>query len=216
MDIFDPVKYSTAENKFLLENVGKPPIVAFNQTMPEGVNPRAVRPVLQEVYDREQLRAHDKVEWAGIDELKGCIQNYLTVDAKWESDFIRTRGRIPRFPSLYSKDGKGRYMAAGPGSDADFPRTYEKAGRRVPLSLQLDGDQVDWALLAGVKEAPKNLIHDEDKNRFECPICNHAESYKDGSASSRNAARARMSTHLKRATVEEQLHRELYTNEFGS
>lgn len=216
MDVFEPQKYSTAENRFLLENVGKPPVVAFNQALPEGVNPRAVRPVLQEVYDRKQLKEHDGVEWVGVDELKECIQTYLTLDAKWESDFIRSKGRIPRFPSLYTKDGKGRYHLGGAGSDADYPRTYEKGGKRVPLSLQLDGDRDNWDVIAGSKEAPKEIIHDEEKHRWECPICSHTESYKDGSASSRNAARARMSTHLKKALDEVDLHRELHTNEFGA
>lgn len=216
MDIFEPVKYSTAENKFLLENVGKPPVVAFNQAMPEGVNPRAVRPVLQEVYDREQLKTHDNVGWVGVEALKECIKTYLELDAKWESDFLRSKGRIPRFPSMYSRDGKGRYMLAGPGSDSDYPRTYEVDGRRKPLSLPFDGDQTDWEFVAGAKMAPKELILDEFRNRWECPICAHTESYKAESVSSKNAARARMSTHLKKATVEEQLHRELYTNEFGA
>lgn len=216
MDIFEPQKYSQAENKFLLENVGKPPVVAFNQAMPEGVNPRAVRPVLQEVYDREQLREHDGIGWAGLEAVKDCLQTFITLDAKWESDFQRSRGRIPRFPSLYTRDGKGKYHHGGAGSDSDYPRTYEKDGRRVPLSLQLDGDSDDWERLIGMKEAPKELLHDEDKHRWECPICSHTESYKEGSASSKNAARARMSTHLKKATDEVDLHRELHTNEFGA
>lgn len=216
MDTIDPVKYSVAENRFLLENVGKAPIVALKHALPEGVNPRAVRPVLQEVYDREQLRTAEGVAWVGIEKVKEALERFVKLDEQWEHDYQRTRGRIPRYPTLYSKDGKGKYHLYGPGSDAGIPQTYLASdGTRQRLAVELDGYVNDYQP-EGVKEAPKSLLIAEDKHRLECPICHHTESFKEGSKSSQNAARARMATHLKRTTDEVDLHRELYTNEYGA
>ena len=65
MNTFDPVKYSTSENNFLLENIGTSPAVALSSNPPAGVNPRAVRPILQEVYDRLAIEETKGVAWAG-------------------------------------------------------------------------------------------------------------------------------------------------------
>lgn len=217
MDTFNPVKYSIEENQFLLENVGTAPIVALNKSAPEGVNKAAVRPILQEVYDREQLRSAQSVSWVGINALKEVISKYIEVDTKWASDYTRSRGRVPRFPTMYTKDGKGKFHLSGSGSDSNYPRTWEdEAGNKHSFELNLDGFVDDWEDVAVVKVAPKSLIHDEAKNRIECPICAHTESYKTDSRGSYNAARARMSKHLKKPGNEVSLHSELHTNEFGS
>lgn len=217
MDTFNPVKYSKEENAFLLENVGKAPIVALKGLNQEGVNPRAVRPVLQEVYDREQLRTHEGVEWAGVESVKEKIQDFLTLDAQWEMAYNKSHGKIPRFPTLYTRDGKGKFHWAGPGSDSSYPKHYEKNGVVTTFELDLDGNvEEDWDLGLSAPTVTLSLVHDEAKTRLECPICNHTESYKKDSRSSYNAARARMSKHLKSATEEQSLHQELYTVEFGS
>ncbi len=215
MDTFNPVKYSTEENKFLLENAGLPPVVALNQAMPEGVNPKAIRPVLQEVYDRMQLSAASEVTWVGVDAIKTAIRTYLEIDGKWAKDHLTSRGKIPRTPSMYTKDAKGRYHISGPGSDSNFPRTYEgKDKKRYRFEIWLSGDDPD--VEEDIKACPDGIIEEADKNRWVCPICSHTESYKEDSRSSRNSARARMSKHLKTAQVEADLHRELHTVEFGS
>lgn len=217
MDSFNPVRFSTEENRFLLENVGSAPIVALNKTIPVGVNPRAVRPVLQEVFDREQLRTVSQVEWLGVEPLKTAIQTWLTIDAKWEAEHKRTRGRVPRTPSMYVQDGKGKYHLSASGSDSNYPRTYVgDDGQRHWFEVMLDGTLDETINEVASIEAPKNIFHDVANRRIECPICKHTESYKTESRSSQNAARARMSRHLKTAKDETSLHRELYTNEFGS
>ena len=218
MDTFDPVKYSKEENTFLLENVGKAPIVALNGLNKVGVNPKAVRPVLQEVYDREQLRTFEKVEWAGIDKLKEKITDYLELDAKWEKDWTNSRGRIPRYPSMYVKDAKGKYHLGGPGSDSDYPKHYVKDGEPVAFELDLNVVEEGDARLQDLTVLTETLklLHDEVKCRIECPICSHTESYKADSRSSYNAARARMSRHLKSSPDESSIHRELYVVEFGA
>lgn len=220
MDTFDPVKYSKEENQFLLENVGKAPIVALNNALPNGVNPRAVRPVLQEVYDREELKKHEKVEWVGIEAVKEKINDFLTLDAKWEKDWVQSRGRVPRFPTLYSRDGKGKFHWAGPGSDSGHPKHYTKNGEVQTFELNLGGGVDEWAegdvFALPTSSTPLALIFDAEKTRIECPICHHTESYKAESRSSYNAARARMSRHLSTAPDEKDLHAELRTLEFGS
>lgn len=215
MDTFNPVKYSTEENTFLLENAGTPPVVALNKAIPAGVNPRAVRPALQEFYDRMQLQSAQGVEWIGVEAVKTAIATFLEQDAKWEKAWVTSRGKVPRTPSMFVKDAKGRYHQGGPGSDANFPRTYAgKDGKRYRFEVWLSGDDPD--VEEDVKACPPGIIEEADKNRWVCPICSHTESYKEDSRSSRNAARARMSRHLKTATVEADLHRELHTVEFGS
>jgi hypothetical protein len=216
MNTFNPVKYSAEENAFLLENAGKSPIVALNKGVPQGVNASAIRPALQEFYDREMLSTVEQVEWVGLDAIKDSIRKWLENDAKWEADWKRTRGRIPRYPSMYTQDGKGRFHLAGPGSDSDYPKTWLDAnGGRHRFEVNLDG-YIDDSEGDVMPAAPKDIIHDIDKNRYECPICSHTESYRDDSKASGNAARARMATHLKRSTKEVSLHRELYTNVFGA
>lgn len=216
MDSFNPVLYSAEENKFLLENVGTSPKVALFKSIPPGVNPRAVRPVLQEVFDREELEKVEKVEWIGIPAIKASINAFLTEDVKWEAEWKRTRGRVPRYPTMFTRDGKGRFHAAGPGSDSNMPRSWEDAqGGKHFFEVFLNGDP-HMTDEADVPAAPKSLIHDEAKHRIECPICAHTESYNLDSRASFNAARGRMSKHLKKPKNETSLHAELHTNEFGA
>ena len=217
MNSFNPVLYSTEENQFLLENVGLPPIVALNKPIPQGVNSRAVRPILQEVFDREQLRTISRVEWLGVEKLSQAIKTWLTMDAKWALEHQRTRGRVPRNPSMYVQDGKGKYHLSASGADSNMPRTFVDAdGNRHLFEVPLDGDLDETFNEIVSKEAPKSVIDDKVNRRIECPICQHTESYKTESRQSYNLARSRMSKHLKKATDETSLHRELYTNEFGS
>src|SRR5688572_24590220 len=88
--VFDPVKYSPEECNFLLSTLGKPPVVALRD-LPEGVNPAAVKPILQRVYDLEQLKEHEDLDWVGVEALKVAIQIYQREDAKWASDHARNK-----------------------------------------------------------------------------------------------------------------------------
>jgi len=220
MDTFDPVLFSEAENQFLLENVGTSPAVALNQGVPPSVNPRAVRPVLQEIADRMAIEETQQVPWVGVEAIKAAIAVYIRQDAEWAQAHERSNGRVPRLPSMYVKDQKGRYHRAGPGSDSDRARTWlDKEGERHRFAVDFDGFMdVFEEDLEAIVEAPKALIHNERKYRWECPIkgCHHTESYKATSRSSQNAAKARMARHLKKPGSEIDIHRELYTLEFGN
>lgn len=239
---FNPVRFSNAENQFLLEHIGKPPVVALREIKgmlnpkahpkdknpviyPEGVIPASVKPVLEGIYELCELEKHDGAQWVGLEKVKQAIRVWLSINAKWLSDSKRMRN-APRYPSLSSYDAKGRPHLGGPGSDAGEVKTYfGPAGERIPFEISLLAEYVpEWQGPLST-EAPMEagLRLDPDSHRLECMIalpdgtrCGHAETYKVDSRASYNAARARMSKHLRRATQEVEAHRELHTNEFGS
>lgn len=218
MDTFNPVKYSREECAFLLENVGKAPIVASKQPL-NGASWKTVRPILQEVYDRDLLKKEEGVDWVGVEAIKTTIANWLREDAKNEHNFKRSKGKVPRNPSMYVRDAKGVYHLGAPGSDSDFPRSFiDEKNRRIPYEIVLDAPEANpWIEEELVSAAPQALLVDQEKARIECPVCNHTESWNPESRMSYNAARARMSKHLKDPTNKElQLHMELYTMEFHS
>lgn len=228
---FDPVTYSKEELLWLLVNLDKPPVVARgniravrlpalgqnknNVIYPDGVNANAVMPLLERVQQLDQLEQHEGTKWVGKEAIKRAIQTFLDVDAKWEHDWRRTKGRAPRFPSFYSFDSKGRPHFGGPGSDSGKVKTYfGPNGERIPFALPLIAEEViDWS--PGFTEKPEEgLTVNESLHRIEC-FCGHTEQYKLGSRSSFNAARARISKHLRSATDDTDRHREIHTNEFG-
>lgn len=215
MNEFDPVIYSHEENRFLLAHLGEPTVVAM-RVIPPDVNPVAIRPVLDRVNELEQLKTHEGQEWVGIPAIKQAIATYLATDAKWESDAKRSK-RAPRFPSLYSFDSRGRGHIGGPGSDSGRVRTYfGPDGQRLPFAISLQSDVVDdWVAPTMEQPIAVGLTENVEAHRIEC-FCGHTESYKEGSRASHNAARARMSKHLRKATDEVERHREIHTNEFQS
>jgi hypothetical protein len=216
IDEIDPVLYSEEEIAWLLENLGKPPAVAFRDALPKGVNVRQVRPLMEKLQELEQLKEHEGQNWIGFEEVKDALRAYQREDAKWLNDTKRRRN-APRFPSLYSYDSKGRPHLGGPGSDSGRVRTYFAAdGSRVNFAKPLLLDwQPEWsAPVKGEETIEIGLVNNSEFNRWEC-FCGHTEQYKAGSRSSENAARARMSKHLRKATEEVDKHREVHTNIFG-
>lgn len=221
--VFDPVKLSYEENEFLLENLGKPTVVAMKAVKP-GVNPAAVRPILARVTELEELSKHEGAPWVGIEAMKEAIATYLREDSKWAAEHDRNK-KAPRFPSLFSFDSKGRAHRGGPGSDAGQVRTYFDArGKRLPFALPLIESEGEWIAPAYTEQPEEKGMHvNADANRIECSvkmpdgqICGHTEAFKADSRASFNAARARFSKHLRKATENVEDHRELHTLEFGS
>ncbi len=219
MNTFDPVSYSFVENRFLLEHLGKPPIVAMQALTPP-INPRAVKPIIDRVYELEELRKHSGQEWVGVEKVKDAIRTYLAQVEKWEKD--RRRG-APRFPSLYTFDARGRAHRYGPGSDSGRIRTYfDSKGNRIPFAIDLVATDAEaeyvpeWIAAPAPTEKKLELIVDPDKRRIECSVCGHTESFNPESRASFNAARARISKHLRKSTDNIDLHRELHTAEFGN
>lgn len=243
VDVFDPVKFSLEECQFLLDHLGEPFTIAAKEIKgitnpnpprnnegklldknpilyPDGVIPASVKPILDRVYELEILSERHGEKWIGIDSMKQRIKIYLDQQAKWQADKKRFP-RAPRFPSMHSFDAKNKPHRGGPGSDSGFVSTYfDSKGKRLPFAMNLLDNQEtggwapEWASESEVDT--KGLRNDLDNRRIECTVCKHTETYKADSASSMNAARGRMSKHLRTSTDEVALHRELYTNEFGS
>ena len=222
---FDPVTISNDDNLFLLEHIGKPTIVAL-RLADSKVLPAAVKPILDRVNELIELEKHEGIKWVGVEAIKRSITIWLETNKKWKNDHIRNK-RAPRFPSLYSYDAKGRPHWGGPGSDSGRVRTYfGPAGERIPFAVQLVPDDAPSWEAPGFTEAPtvgSGLRVDPESHRIECriklpdgTICGHSETYRVESRSSYNAARARMSKHLRKATENVEEHRELHTNEFNS
>src|SRR5687767_11814347 len=141
---FDPVRFSDAENQFLLENLGLPTAVAMRKVAPP-VNPKAVKPVLDRVNDLQEIEKHDGIKWVGIERLKDSINQWFKQNAKWKNDHRKNR-KAPRWPSLYSYDSKGRPHWSGPGSDSGQVQTYfGPAGERIPFEVLLvPEDYQEW------------------------------------------------------------------------
>ena len=219
MHMFDPVKYSKEENTYLLSHLGEPPVVALRGVEKGGaVNYNAVKPILDRVYELQELEKHEGQTWVGVEALKGAITIYLEKAIRWHADHKRG---APRFPSMSQWDGRGRPHYQGPGSDVGTVKTYfDSTGKRQSFAVELiPSGQTEWRpdwVKADAPDEKGGLKLDSEKNRFECLICNHTESFKPESRSSYSAARARMSKHLRTAKVEVDAHRELHTNEFGS
>lgn len=241
MTSFDPVRLSNAENEWLLRHLGEPTTVAMRDIhpavnpkahprdsnpyiYPDGVIPASVKPILDGVNELIDLEKHEGTPWVGVEKVKDAIRVWLRENAKWARDAKTKRG-APRFPSRYSFDSRGRAHLGGPGSDSEIVKTYfGPAGERIPFEIDLLLDyRADWAAPSFTEQIPeKHLKIDSDAHRIECRVplpdgtfCGHTETYKIDSRSSFNAARARMSKHLRKATSEVEAHRELHTNEFG-
>lgn len=234
---FDPVKLSLEENAWLLEHLGEPWVVAGRTIQPErlsnpsprdknpinypnGVNPNAVRPIVDRVYSLIELEKHEGNKWAGVEALKVSINSYLTQAQRWKQD---KRKGAPRFPSLSSYDTKGRPHLNGPGSDSGQVRTYfDSDGQRQHFRIEyVPSGQGTWVAewaekVAEVDQPVTGLRTNKELRRIEC-FCGHTEQFNPDSRASYNAARARISKHLRSDKVPEYVeqHRQLHTDEFG-
>jgi hypothetical protein len=243
MKTFNPVNFSNAENEFLLKWLGQPSVVALREIKgvinpkasprdknpiiyPDGVIPAAVKPILDGIYELQELSKHEGMPWCGVEKVKDSIKVWLRESAKWSTDHQKRRN-APRWPSLYSFDAKGKGHLGGVGSDAGQIKTYfGPAGERIPFEIELAAEASEvW--MPPTQEAEDfagspGLVVDPAAHRIECrvkmadgSICGHTEAYKQDSRASYNAARARMSKHLRKASDEVEAHRELHTLEFG-
>lgn len=216
---FNPVNYSIPENQFLLAHIGLPPSVAFQDPVPQGVSVKAINDALSEVYDLCELEKHRGNKWCGLPAVKSAIEVYLREAEKWATQKRNHRGAV-RFPSMHTFDSRGRAHRGGPGSDSGIVKTYFDAqGNRHNFEVEYQGETPEWVpeWLANGQAPPQegSIIDTPAKSRLECPVCGHTESYNTDSNSSRNAAKARMSKHFKKATKDVDAHREASVQEFG-
>jgi hypothetical protein len=217
---FDPVLFSIEENKFLLEALGKKSIVALREISSKAVNPKAIKPVLDRVIELETLKEVDGQQWCGVEPIKESIRAYLSENEKWAREKARFKNNrnVPRYPSLYSYDQKGRPHLGGVGSDSGRVRTYFDArGNRVPFEVRFFAvDEGTWAAPGFTEQATSGgLFVDDANNRIECKVCGHTESFRGESRASYAAARARISKHLRGAKKDVDRHREVHQEEFS-
>ena len=222
-DLFDPPTFSNEELVWLLDHLGDPPVVAFRQPLPPQVNSKAVRPVIERVYELVEVEKHEGEKWLGIEAIKSAIKTYQIKYAEWASAHRRSPRGVPRFPTLFRKDTARRMFRGGIGSDAGQVRSYEDGnGNRQYFAVALNTPADEVSTLGDRPEVPtlpetaaRKLVHNDDFGVVTCPVCKHTQNYDPDSASGRNIARARMATHLKTAMNEPDWHRAVYTEEFA-
>ncbi len=220
-DKFDPVRYSEIECEFLVQHLGEAPVVA-ERSLHRDLAAKGVMEEIARVYALAELEKSGGPKWIGLSSCKAALQNYIDQTRKWRLDWERTKGKAPMNPSMYTYDSKGRPHWGGPGADSGIVKTYfDKQGNRHPFALDVyeDGNSgwtPEW-VGQGVGPDPleKGLKNDTINTRIECLICGHTEKYNTDSRSSYNAARGRISKHLRTAKTLVDEHRELHTSEFG-
>lgn len=221
-DAFDPVRYSELECEFLIEHLGEPPVVA-ERHLHKDLAPKSVMDEISRVYALLELDRAGQAQrkWLGVQACKDALSNYIFQVRKWRADWVRTKGRAPLCPPMYSFDSKGKGHLGGPGSDSGIVKTYfDENGNRIPFALDMyEGGPSswvpDWANNVGTDNPANGLKNDPTNSRIECLVCGHTEKYNTDSRSSYNAARGRISKHLRSAKDNVDEHRATHTNEFG-
>jgi len=198
MESFHPVRYSLEENQFFLKHLGESPVVALQENTPKGVNPVAVREVLGEVYELDELEKHRGVTWVGKQAVSQIITRYLSEHERWGE--MAKRG-APRFPTMYAWDGKGRPHRGGVTSDSGEVTTYfDDNGDRQPLSVPLREAAMPAFKAPWIKKddpIPESLVEDSEKGVLQCPIDGWTSNFKPESRQSYNMARGRMAKHCR-------------------
>lgn len=216
-DTFDPVLLSLEENQFLIDHLGKAPAVVRRVPVPPGVNPKAVYPVIEELYALAEVEKADGVEWSGFDAVRDRCKTYLAQIAQWGVMKQRAGKTFPTHPSMAEWDGRGRPRVGASGSDAHRVRTYfDESGQRQKFAVSLHDEgpafQVPWSKSVKVYTA---LVVDEEKGSITCPICNHAETFDHDSPSAMGMAKTRMARHLTSAKKDIEAHRALHTKVYA-
>ena len=216
-DTFDPVLLSLEENAFLLEHLGKAPAVIRRLPVPNGVNLKAILPVVEELYALDEVQKADGVEWSGYEAVRTKCRVYLEQKAQW--DVMKQRGgkTFPTHPTMAEWDGRGRPRIGASGSDSHRVRTYfDASGTRQKLAISLHDEgpafTVPWAKGVKVYDA---LVTDEEKGVITCPICGHAEKFQADAPSTRNMATSRMARHLLGSKTDLEAHKALHTKVYA-
>lgn len=215
LQVINPARYSEAEGEFLIEHLGEPPVVAM-RAVGHGVNPKAVQPLIQRVYELNQLQEHENQPWVGTEALKEAFALYLGYMRKWRSD--RRKG-APRFPSLFTYSAKGRPQWAAPGADGGIVKTYfDEKGQRKSFEIELVPDGIpEWRPEWSAADEPaqgSRVVVNHELNRWEC-FCGHTETFRPDNRSSYSLAKTRMSKHMRNAKDQVEEHRDAYAMEWG-
>jgi hypothetical protein len=217
---FEPALYSIEENLFMAEHLGESPNVALNKGTPVNVNPKAVRPVLQRVFELIELEKHEGEAWIGVEALKSSIVTYVDSIHEWERD---KRKGAPYPPTVYEWDTRGRARMHGVGSDAHMVKTYfdENGARKelgVPLSGGIGAKYIpEWARRkAAAHRVNTDLVIDMDNGKMACPVCQYTVNFNKDDHSKLNIAKAQMAKHMKSDRKNPDDHRVAYGTIFGA
>lgn len=222
--VFDPVLYSIEANTWLIAHLGESPQQATMQGVPMGVDRNALT-ALDELYRLDQAAQATGQTWAGFEAVRQAAQTYLDQLQKWEANYqqqVRRDPNYPRYPTMCTWDSFGRYHRGGVGSDAGRVSSYfDSNGDRQKLAIMLQPESTTHDIPEWQRGLPKpkvytDLIENDEKGFWECPICAFRESYEPMSSTSRNQSRSKMGKHLANAKSEKDLHKQLHTYAFGS
>lgn len=214
VDRFNPALLSDAENEFVLEFAGKPVIIAMREHR-AGVNPVAVRPLLERIAELEQVKQYSGHDWAGLAKLKETITTYLSQSRKWSAD---KRKGAPRWPSMHTYSSKGKAILGATGADGGIIQSYfANDGTRKSFILDLVPEELpEWMPEWSQADVPTGgITRNDELNLLEC-FCGHREMFKADNRGSYAAARARMGKHLRSTTEDLDRHREVYAVEYNS
>jgi hypothetical protein len=227
---FEPAQYSIPDLHFLMENLGKPPVVAFRQPLAPGTHRNILEEALRTVYEHEEIKkAEDTYAWAGIEALTDSIARFL----KWcdlslemrRRGAVDSTGALITYPSHYVWDEDGRAFKFAVGADAaDMVRTeILEDGSRKAFGVTLANpagqtmphisDIAPW-VRQGVRAAQHDdKVVDEKKSErisnLRCTICDYTQQYDPANTGQRRMAMARMHTHMRSAKVSINRHRVL-------
>lgn len=230
---FEPGMFSIQELNWLSDNMRKPPVVAFDGFDPDnkatrGVHRARVEPFIESLFARQQLLEAKRKPWAGFEAVQDSIERFLAWHAR--SQEIARRGG-PQHPSMYHWDTLGAPLKAAIGADSsEMVRTEildDGSRRPFRVKLDLDPEMVLKDSLADVMpwvsstSGPNAAVADEMAEEalsdslacFRC-FCGHAQEFDPREPAKRNAARGRMSTHMNKATTEQNRHRLLRSRTF--
>lgn len=194
---FTPVRFTDAENRFLLAHLGKPAIMGVRlikgvenpearfrlpgqkrdqdpTVYPEGVVPASVRPILDGVMELEELQRFGELKWVGIDIIRKAIEVWFREKTKW-ANMHKRNNSFPRWPSLYSWDAKGVPHLGGPGADSGEVKSYfDEKGNRVPFAVDLlEIEEIEEPFVAPTRDeqhADERWFEDPTTHRFECRV----------------------------------------------
>ena len=188
--LFEGTTYSNKELEFLLAHFGEPAYIALLESedaddddeLPEGVNPDAVRDILDlthrldtlEKRQRELVKDETLRIWVGFDRLsdvcrdtlnwRGTVQE-LKRRSRGSSDVLRRAAGAPSL-HMWDPDTDIPYLY-GVGADAEFTRTaLDEGGVRRPLTtnLRTSGEGAIKSL-AGVASFIKSKSEAEQRNK---------------------------------------------------
>lgn len=233
---FEPAIFSNEELAFLHIHLQETPAVALHKGTPPGVNPVAVRGLLEQLQTFDQLRKVHGVQWAGFDAVADSIERYLAWMERSEEIHRRTGGNKSnssiRHPSLFLWDGNGNAYKHGIDADsAEMVRTeILPTGERRAFAVRLMETEstlmpslqevAPWFRLDSVVQAAQkdDVVIDRAKRNgtMTCSICGKAEAFDTTNRQSFSAARARMSKHMMQAKTDIARHRTLHRKFFES